>query len=172
MFYRLSQQDSCLPDFFWWQKQPSSHILSPSLKLPQRHRVLCSPDAETSISAPHGTCYGASVFLLPPRWNAVSTSLREFMGSDKRCRENTRQPVREAAVCDSFPHFIHMLWLILSLGCRHSYKSWIFNTGASEHASSLMHHSNRCGNLSDLPWVHLWWTGTFSFLAKRSTPGM
>lgn len=77
-----------------------------------------TPDAESSTSTPHGTCCGASALpfttFIKPRLGLM----REFMSSDKRCGENTRQPVCEAAVCDSFPHFIHMLWLIQLLGCK------------------------------------------------------
>lgn len=36
-----SQQDSWFILFFGWVKQPSSHILSPRLKLPRQHRAPC-----------------------------------------------------------------------------------------------------------------------------------
>lgn len=135
------------------------------------------PDAETSTSTLHGTCYGASVFLAPPRSSLVSASLREFMGSEKRWRENTRQPVCETAVCDSFPHFIHMLWLIEFLGCRHSYSTRVWfsrcitssGAGASQHAFYMTHYGIGCVTQSNLWWVALMMN---SDCLLNSLPGM
>lgn len=114
-------------------------------------------------------CYGASVLLLPPRSSPVSALLREFTGSDKRWRENTRQPVCETGVSDSFPHFIHMLWLIQTSGCSHKHKSLSFKAGASEHAFYMMHYSIRCETLSNLRWVALMMNRNFM---SNSLPGM
>lgn len=96
---------------FWWLKQPSNHILSPRLKWPE-----CSVD--TTCRHIHFHSAWDMLSHLSVSFYHLDQALRsEFMVSDKRCRENSRQPVCEAAVCDSFPHFIHMLWLIRFLGC-------------------------------------------------------
>lgn len=74
--------------FFWWLKQPSSHILSPRLKLPEQHILLCWHQMQKHpLTLRMGHVMAPQCFLLPPFSSLVSALLREFMGSDKRCRE-------------------------------------------------------------------------------------
>lgn len=63
---------------FWWATQPSSHILSPRLKLPRQHRVLCLcqmqkhplPLCMGRVMAPQCSFYHLDRASSPPRWES------------------------------------------------------------------------------------------------------
>lgn len=170
MFYgpwknSLSKVPVCRTFFFFgWLKQPSSHILSPRRKLAQQRRLLCWHQIQKHpLPLRMGHMMAPQCFLLPPWSSLDSALLREFMGSDKRCRENTRQLVCKAAVCDSFPHFIHMLWLIRFFG-RQDTRVWF-----SVHRNMLLMWCIKVAGVKLT--MSLWRTITFVFV-QRSPPGM
>lgn len=110
----------------WWVAQPSSHILSPRLKLPRQHRVLCLcqmqkhplPLCMGRVMVPKCSLCHLDQALSPPRWES-SWVLRK--DGEKIPGSRFVKPP-----CDSFPHFIHMLWLIQFLGCRRSYSTRVW----------------------------------------------
>lgn len=127
----------------WWVTQPSSHILSPRLKLPRQHRVLCwclmqkhpLPLCMGRVMVPQCSLYHLDRASSPPRLESSWVLRRD--GEKTPGSRFVKLPcvihsLTSFTCCDSFS-----FW-----GCRHSYSTRVWfsrcitssGAGASPHA--------------------------------------